>query len=224
MAGLTYWFPRFSGFRLKEKLGKYAAICWIVGFATAFIPLYILGLMGATRRLDHYDASLGWQPLFIVAAIGVGIIGIGITLQVIQLLASVLLRETSVDKTGDPWNGRTLEWSIAQPVPVYNYARIPVVSERDAFWAEKQSKDTNINRAKYEDIILPKNTPFPLIIAGFAFLTGFCIIWHIYWLALIGLLGVITSIIIRTSDENTEYVITAEQVKKMEAGRRELNV
>jgi cytochrome o ubiquinol oxidase subunit 1 len=224
MAGLTYWFPRFSGFRLKEKLGKYAAICWIVGFATAFIPLYILGLMGATRRLDHYDASLGWQPLFIVAAIGVGIIGIGITLQVIQLLASVLLRETSVDKTGDPWNGRTLEWSIAQPVPVYNYARIPVVSERDAFWAEKQSKDTNINRAKYEDIILPKNTPFPLIIAGFAFLTGFCIIWHIYWLALIGLLSVITSIIIRTSDENTEYVITAEQVKKMEAGRRELNV
>jgi cytochrome o ubiquinol oxidase subunit 1 len=215
MGGLTYWFPKIFGFRLKEKLGKYAAACWIVGFATAFIPLYILGLMGATRRLDHYDASLGWQPLFIVAGIGVAIIFVGVALQIAQLLQSIILRETTIDKTGDPWNARTLEWSTKSPAPVYNFAVLPVVTQRDAFWAHKQAGGVSA-KPQYTSIHLPKNTPYPLIIAGFAFVFGFCFVWHIYWLALVALLSLITAIIVRSTNEHTEYEISAAKVKSME--------
>jgi cytochrome o ubiquinol oxidase subunit 1 len=218
-AGLTYWFPKIFGFRLNERLGKYAVGCWFTGFLLAFVPLYILGLMGATRRMDHYDASLGWQPLFIVAGIGVAIILVGVALQILQLVVSIILRDNHRDKTGDPWNARTLEWSTVSPTPVYNFAHIPKVSERDAFWEMKQSKASST--LKYEDIVLPKNTPFPMIIAATAFLTGFSIIWHIYWLALIGFLGIIIAIIVRTSDENTEYILAAEDVKKIEKANRE---
>ena len=124
-AGLTYWFPKFFGFRLNERLGKYAFYCWTIGFILAFVPLYILGLMGATRRLDHYSASLGWQPLFIVAGIGAGVIALGVALQVIQLIYSIINREQYRDVSGDPWNGRTLEWSVSSPPPAYNFAIIP---------------------------------------------------------------------------------------------------
>jgi cytochrome o ubiquinol oxidase subunit 1 len=215
-AGITYWFPKIFGFKLHEKLGKLAAVCWISGFILAFVPLYILGLMGATRRMDHYDASLGWQQLFIVAAVGIGLIMIGVGLQVLQFIVSIALRENHRDLTGDPWNGRTLEWAASSPPPVYNFAVIPAANERDAFWAAKQS-GTVIKSLSYENITLPKNTPFPMIIAGFAFLAGFGIIWHIWWLAFIGFAGVISSIIVRSTDEATEYTISAADVKKMEA-------
>ncbi|HEX7633266.1 MAG TPA: cytochrome o ubiquinol oxidase subunit I [Candidatus Saccharimonadales bacterium] len=220
LAGITYWFPKIFGFTLNERLGKYAFWCWLVGFTTAFTPLYILGLMGATRRLDHYDKSMGWQGLFIVAGIGVLIICLGIGLQVLQFVVSILQRKQHLDKTGDPWNGRTLEWSTASPVPVYNYAVIPTVSERDQFWADKQSGKAG-KKPHYEDILMPKNSGMGLLIAGFAFLFGFAVIWHILWLGVVGLLGVITSVIIRTtSDAESEYVIPAREVEQIEKARR----
>jgi len=132
-AGIVYWWPKVFGYKLHEGLGKIAAGCWIVGFILAFAPLYILGLMGATRRLDHYDASLGWQPLFIVAGIGALIIAVGVFFQVLQITVSVLERKWKRDLTGDPWNGRTLEWTTASPAPFYNFAVIPQVTERDPF-------------------------------------------------------------------------------------------
>jgi cytochrome o ubiquinol oxidase subunit 1 len=219
-AGITYWFPKIFGFKLNERLGKYAFGFWLSGFLLAFIPLYILGLMGATRRMDHYDASLGWEQLFIVAGVGVCLVAIGIGFQILQFVVSIMFRNNHRDITGDPWNGRTLEWSTSSPPPFYNFARIPDASERDAFWAMKQSKNANTKKTRYEDIVMPKNTPFGMIIAGFAFLTGFSITWHIYWLAAIAFVGIIASIIIRTSDEDTEYTITAEQVKKLESSNR----
>jgi cytochrome o ubiquinol oxidase subunit 1 len=218
-AGITYWFPKIFGFKLHEKLGKLAAACWIVGFVLAFVPLYILGLMGATRRMDHYDASLGWQQLFIVAAVGVAVILLGVGLQILQFIVSIALRENHRDLTGDPWNGRTLEWSTSSPPPIYNFAIIPEVGTRDAFWAAKQSRAAETKEQVYEDIHLPKNTPLGMIIAGFAFLAGFGIIWHIWWLALLGFIGVIASIVIRAADEEPEYTITAAELEKMEAAR-----
>jgi len=215
MAGLTYWFPKLFGFKLNEKLGKYAAVCWIGGFVLAFTPLYILGLMGATRRMDHYDASLGWQWLFIVAAFGVGLILLGVGFQILQFIVSIVLRDNHRDLTGDPWNGRTLEWSVSSPPPKYNFALIPKADKIDAFWAAKQDKSAS-KTPEYEDIYLPKNTPFSMIIAGFAFLVGFGITWHIWWLALASFVGIIASIAIRTSDEETEYRIPASEIKKME--------
>lgn len=210
-AGLTYWFPKIFGFKLHEKLGKSAAICWIVGFAVTFVPLYILGIMGATRRLDHYDASLGWQGLFIVSGIGSLIILAGVVLQALQLFVSIKNRRKNFDKTGDPWNGRTLEWSVPSPAPIYNFAIEPNVTERDQYWYDKQFKTKP--KLKYEDIHLPKNSGFGPIISAFAFLFAFAIIWHIWWLMVAGLIGAIVSFVIRSLDEETEFTIPANEVE-----------
>jgi cytochrome o ubiquinol oxidase subunit 1 len=215
-AGFNYWFPKVTGFKLNERLGRYAFWCWFVGFLLAFVPLYILGLMGATRRLDHYDPSLGWQQLFIVAAIGVALVLAGLGFQILQIIVSIKQRAQNRDLTGDPWNGRTLEWSTASPAPFYNFAVQPTVSRRDAFWEMKRGEPAD---PKYEDIVLPKNSPLAIIIAGFALVMGFAIIWHIYWLAIICLVGAIASFIIRSMDDEPEYVLTAAEVKKLEAGR-----
>lgn len=216
-AGFTYWFPKVTGFRLNEVLGKIAFWFWIVGFLAAFVPLYILGLMGATRRMDSYDPSLGWQELFIVSGVGVALIIIGVGFQVLQILVSIVLRHANRDHTGDPWNGRTLEWSIPSPAPVYNFARIPEVDDRDWFWNVKRLGVSGPNIARYADIHLPKNSPFGLLIAGFCFVLGFAVIWHIWWLAAVGLIGAVASFIVRSSSSDTEYVIPAAAVAKMEA-------
>ncbi|HSW91134.1 MAG TPA: cbb3-type cytochrome c oxidase subunit I [Candidatus Saccharimonadales bacterium] len=212
-AGLNYWFPKFTGFTLNERLGRYSFWCWIVGFLTAFVPLYILGFMGATRRLDHYDASMGWQGLFIVAGIGVMIICLGIFFQLLQLGYSIWKRNEN-RVTGDPWDGRTLEWATTAPPPEYNFASIPEANERDAFWEAKQDKRVIVSI--YESILVPKNTGMGVYIAGFAFLFGFAAIWHIVWLAVVSLIGVIAVMIIRLSTDDTERVIDATDIEKME--------
>lgn len=212
-AGFTYWFPKIFGFKLNERLGTYAFYSWVVGFLLAFIPLYILGLMGATRRLDHYDASLGWQELFIVSGIGVAFILLGVGLQILQLIVSVWQRKENLDTTGDPWGGRTLEWATSSPAPAYNFAIIPPITDRDAFWELKKT-GFKPKPSDYKDIHLPKNSPYGLFIASFAFLFGFAMIWHIWWLAILGLVGAIICVIVRTSDDDSEYTITAQELKK----------
>jgi cytochrome o ubiquinol oxidase subunit I len=216
LAGLTYWFPKFFGFKLNERLGRYAVYCWVSGFLLAFIPLYILGLMGATRRLDHYDASMGWQQLFIVAGIGVGLIIAGIGFQALQLIVSIRQRHQNLDTTGDPWNGRTLEWSTTSPPPFYNYATIPEANQRDAFWAAKKSKNQSA-AIKYESIKLPRNSGVPVLIAGLAFVFGFAIIWHMWWLAVIGFIGIVVTVIARASQDEHEYTIPAAKIRQLES-------
>ncbi len=218
-AAFNYWFPKFAGFKLNERLGRYSFWCWLVGFLLAFVPLYALGLMGATRRLDHYDASLGWQSLFVVAGVGVGVIALGVGFQVLQIIVSVVQRKKNLDTTGDPWNGRTLEWSTGSPPPVYNYATLDPVEERDAFWAMKQAGKASSKT--YTAIRLPKNSALGIYIGAFSFLVGFGMIWHMYWLAGIGLVGVVVTIIVRTSDEDTEYEISAAEVAQIEAKRKQ---
>ncbi len=220
-AGLAYWFPKIFGFKLDKRYGREAFWCWLVGFVLAFVPLYILGLMGATRRIDHYSAALGWQPLFIVAGIGAIIIAAGFVLQISQLIRSIRMRHANRDHSGDPWNGRTLEWSTASPAPSYNFAVLPVAHARDALWATKQGKSHHLpNAGDYEDIRMPKNTGAGIVIAGFVFLLGFGIVWHLWWLATIGLLGAALSIIARTFVEDTEYLIPAAEVARHEAAMR----
>ncbi|HSW87799.1 MAG TPA: cbb3-type cytochrome c oxidase subunit I [Candidatus Saccharimonadales bacterium] len=224
-AGITYWFPKVTGFTLNERLGRYAFWLWIIGFFTSFTPLYILGFMGATRRLDHYDASTGWQPLFIVALVGVIIIACAIVMQVLQIIVSIIQRKENRGLTGDPWNGRTLEWATASPPPFYNFAIVPVVTTRDAFWEMKKHLNSGkpaVAKAmagKYEDIHMPKNTALGMYISGFVFAIGFAMVWHIYWFAIVGLIGAIACVVIRTFDEDTEYVLTAKEVEKIETER-----
>ncbi len=217
-AGLSYWFPKIFGFRLHEGLGKIAFWCWAIGFMLAFTPLYILGLMGATRRLDHYDASLGWQQLFIVAAIGVVFVFLGVAAQVLQLVLSIWQRDQRRDFTGDPWGGRTLEWSIPSPAPEYNFTTIPMVTARDQFWVDKRAGKTA--EPKYEDILVPKNTGAGVWIGGFAFATGFGMIWHMYWLALVGVLGIMVSVIVRACNDEPEYILKAKEVEKVDNALR----
>ncbi|HUC87549.1 MAG TPA: cbb3-type cytochrome c oxidase subunit I [Candidatus Binatia bacterium] len=219
-AGITYWFPKLFGFKLSEFIGKYAAYLWIVGFILAFAPLYILGLMGATRRLDHYSASLGWQPLFIVAGIGAGIIAVAVAVQMIQLIVSILARKNinNRDLTGDPWNGRTLEWSTASPPPFYNFAVIPVVEERDAYWAMKQKGLNNVEAPAYTSFYEMKNTGVPLLIAGLALAFGFGFVWHIWWLVALSLLALITTLIVRLSSDKSERIVNPKEIEKVEAG------
>jgi cytochrome o ubiquinol oxidase subunit 1 len=182
----------------------------------AFVPLYILGLMGATRRLDHYDASLGWEQLFMVAGVGVAIIGLGVFFQIVQLFVSIRDRAKNIDKTGDPWDGRTLEWSVASPPPVYNFANLAAIDDRDPFWGWKKAK--KLPKVIYEDIVIPKNTPLPILLGVLAFSFGFGFVWHMYWLVIASFLGMVTTLVWRSSDSEPEYVLTAAQVKKLETG------
>jgi cytochrome o ubiquinol oxidase subunit 1 len=214
-AGFTYWFPKFTGILLNEKLGRYAFWCWLWGFLIAFTPLYLLGFMGATRRLDHYDVP-EWQPLFAVAAIGVVFIFIGFGFQLLQLYVAFRQRRTSRDLTGDPWNGRTLEWSTTSPPPFYNFAFTPEVHQKDAWWVMKHAKTQQRKPIVYEDIHLPKNTPMGFYIGAFSFIFGFGMIWWMFWLAIIGVVGMIACIIAHLYQKHPDYHLLAAEVEKIE--------
>ena len=215
-AALSYWFPKVFGFRLNERLGRYAFWNWFVGFLLAFVPLYILGFMGATRRLDHYPAGLGWHPLFIVAAIGVVFIGIGLVLLLAQVFVSIWKRNELRDKTGDPWNGRTLEWSVPSPAPFYNFARIPVVSGRDPFFEAKQRGRSVFPDEPYQDIELPKNTGIGLLIGAGSFVFGFALVWHIIWLVILSAIFLFGCVVARSFATDIEYVVPAEELARLE--------
>lgn len=214
--GITYWFPKFTGVKLNERIGRQAFWCWVIGFCMSFIPMYVLGFMGATRRLDHYDASTGWQPLFVLMLIGGIIIAIGLALQVAQIIASFIQKKRLVDTTGDPWDGRSLEWAVASPPPFYNFTVIPKVTSRDAFWKMKQH---GLKEQEYEDIHIPKNTAAGIYISIFAFFVGFAFVWEITWLAVVSVIGIVVVFIVRGFNENSEYTITAAEVRQLEEAR-----
>src|ERR1700758_2639949 len=181
MAGYNYWFPKAFGFKLNERLGKAVFWCWFVGFYLAFMPLYALGLMGATRRMQHYSDP-HWQPLMQVALVGAGFIFLGIILTAVQLVVSIRQRHASRDRSGDPWDARTLEWSIPSPPPPWNFTRLPNVERIDAHCDKKQ--EGGGRRAPpmtFVDLHVPRNTPVGVLLAFFAVLFGFAMIWRIYW-------------------------------------------
>jgi cytochrome o ubiquinol oxidase subunit 1 len=215
-AGISFWFPKITGVKLNERIGKYAFWCWLIGFVVAFTPLYVLGIMGATRRLDHYDASTGYQPFYIMALVGGIIIMVGVALQVVQIIASFMQKRHLRDATGDPWDGRTLEWATASPPPFYNFSTIPQVASRDTYWEMKQQ---GLPGPTYEDIHMPKNTAAGIYIAGFAFLACFAFVWEIIWLAVASIIGIIVVLVVRSFDEDSEYTITADEVREFEEAR-----
>ena len=215
-AGVAYWFPKLFGFTLSERLGKCAFWCWLVGFCVAFIPLYILGFMGATRRLDYIDPASGWHTLFVVAFIGACIILLGIFFQLLQLAVGVLQRKQH-KAPEDPWNARTLEWATTSPPAVYNFAHLPEVNGRDAFWEMKQLH--NAHTTIYTDIEMPLNSSLGCSIAFFAFCIGFGMIWHIWWLAGLGLFSTIAASIVRAHIKETSYLFPATEVARIEAAR-----
>jgi cytochrome o ubiquinol oxidase subunit 1 len=222
LAGYNYWFPKAFGFTLDEWWGKASFWCWLIGFYGAFMPLYALGLMGMTRRLEHIpDPS--WRPLLLVAEAGAIVVFLAILCQAAQLYVSIRTRE-SRRVTGDPWkNGRTLEWSTSSPPPAYNYAVLPRVETIDAFWEMKRRGLTPIGPAgvepAYQPIEMPRNTPTGFVIAFFTVTAGFALIWYIWWLAILGLLGIFVTVLVFGWSEDREREIPPAEIARMERAR-----
>jgi cytochrome o ubiquinol oxidase subunit 1 len=217
-AGYYYWFPKAFGFPLHEKWGKGAFWCWLIGFYLAFAPLYVLGFMGMPRRMEHY-ANPAWQPYLVIAAAGTAVILIGIIFQMIQLAVSIKHRHAVRDLTGDPWDGRTLEWATSSPPAVYNFAKTPVVHDIDAF-ADMKEKDIAYSPPhRYHDIHMPKNTATGLIIGAMAAVFGFAMVWYIWWLTILGALVMLLTVIARASDDDTDYIVPAADVQQIENQR-----
>lgn len=219
LAALVYWFPKVFGFRLHDRIGRWSAYAWQVGFIVTFMPLYALGLMGAVRRIDHYSDP-SWQPFFMTSAVGVVIIGIGIVLFVMQLAMSVWQRKKLRDTTGDPWDGRTLEWSIPSPAPFYNFAITPTVSRIDEWWYAKQEGVKKPKKEDYQDIHLPKNSGLGFAIGMLSFVVGAGVIWHIWWLALVAFAAIVVCVIVRTMNDDSEYTVTAAELYAYEKEAR----
>ncbi|WP_269504648.1 cytochrome o ubiquinol oxidase subunit I [Burkholderia sp. IMCC1007] len=217
LAGFNYWFPKAFGFKLNEKLGKAAFWFWQVGFYVAFVPLYVLGFMGMTRRLNHYD-NPAWHPWLLVAAFGAVLIAIGIACQLLQLVVSIRNRNLPEyrDTTGDPWGGRTLEWATTSPPADYNFAVIPQVRTLDAYADMKARGDARPNPASIRDIHMPSNTCAGLVVAIFSLVLGFALVWHIWWMAIGGLVGIVATLVIYSSRDNDGYYIPATKVRKIE--------
>lgn len=212
--GVSYWWPKVFGFKLDESLGKKAFWCWLVGFVVAFTPLYVLGFMGATRRMNHYD-NPAWQIWFVIAAVGVTIIALGVAFQALQIVVSVMRRnQPERDVSGDPWGGRTLEWSISSP-PKYNFARMPMVKELDAF---DHAKETGVSlyQGSFRDIHMPDNTSVGFLIGMASLVFGFAAIWHIWWLAIVAFLGIAATAIAHSFLKNEGYIIPAATVMAIE--------
>ena len=219
LAGFTYWFPKAFGFSLNERWGKAAFWCWFIGFYLAFMPLYVLGLLGMTRRMQHYD-NLAWRPWLVLAAIGVLVIAAGIASQIVQLVVSIRDRAQHRDVTGDPWNGRTLEWSTASPPPAWNFGVLPHVSSGDSYWAQKQraraTPDQPVPAPEYRSIESPKNSATGFVTAFFAVVTGFALIWHIWWMVGVGLVGAFVTLLVFAFRDQEEIEIPASLIARFE--------
>ncbi|MBB4104396.1 cytochrome o ubiquinol oxidase subunit I [Allorhizobium borbori] len=220
LAGIVYWFPKAFGYRLDPFWGKMSFWFWFIGFYFAFMPLYVLGLMGVTRRLSQFEADSTLTVLFGVAAFGVVLIAIGIGCFVLQLIVSYLKRDQLRDETGDPWNGRTLEWSTSSPPPDYNFAFTPVVHDLDAWW-DMKTRGYKRPLAGFRPIHMPKNTGAGIILAGLSTACAFGLIWHMWWLAIGGLAATIAAAIVHTFNYNRDYYIPAETVASTEEARTE---
>ena len=219
-AAINYWWPKAFGFKLNEFWGKVSFWLWVIGFWVAFTPLYILGFMGVTRRLHHFeDPSL--QPLFIVALFGALMIAGGIGAFLVQIGVSIWKKEELRDVTGDPWDGRTLEWATSSPPPQYNFAFTPVIHELDA-WYDMKDKKAQAPVEGYRPIHMPKNTGTGVIIAALSTAAGFGMIWYMWWLAAFGLIGVIVVAIWHTFNYDRDYYIPVDEVVATENERRRL--
>ena len=213
-AGINYWFPKAFGFKLDPFWGKVSCWCWVIGFYVAFMPLYWLGLMGVTRRMRVFDDP-SLQIWFVVAALGALLIAAGIGAFLLQIVVSILNRDKLADTTGDPWGGRTLEWSTSSPPPPYNFAFTPVAHEIDAWWDMKTHGYARPTSG-FKAIHMPKNTPFGMILAGLATAFGVAMIWYIWWLAILSFVCLVGAAIFHTFNYDRSFHFPADEVGRLE--------
>jgi cytochrome o ubiquinol oxidase subunit 1 len=222
-AAYNYWFPKAFGFRLHDGWGKAAFWLWVIGFYVAFMPLYVLGLMGMTRRMQHYDVP-GWHPWLIVAAFGAAMIAGGIGCQVMQFYVSIKHRKDLADTSGDPWDGRSLEWITTSPPPPFNFAVLPNVEGEEAYWGIKGQARENrelSQRPKYEAFHMPRNSPTGFVTAFFTTALGFAAVWHIWWLLILGFLGAWATFVVFAWRDENEIEISADDARRLDDERRQ---
>lgn len=216
-AGINYWFPKAFGFKLNQFWGKVSFWSWVVGFYLAFMPLYILGLMGVTRRMRYFDDP-NLQVWFVIAAIGAALIAVGIGAFLLQIFVSIRNREALTDHTGDPWGGRTLEWSTSSPPPEYNFAFTPIIHDLDAWYDMKDRKYARPTTG-FKAIHMPRGTGTGVFLAGLSVAFGFGMIWYMWWLAGLALVGIFATAILHTFNYKRDYHIPVEEVIATEAAR-----
>ena len=219
-AGIAYWWPKAFGFKLDPFWGKVSFWCWVVGFWLAFMPLYVLGLMGVTRRMRVFDDP-SLQIWFVIAAVGAVLIAAGIAAFLIQIFVSIRRREALTDPTGDPWDGRTLEWSTSSPPPAYNFAFTPVVRDNDAWWDMKKAGYKR-PLSGYKPIHMPSNTGTGVVLAAFSVALGFGLIWYMWWLAALSFVCLIATAIGHTFNYHRDFHIPATEVEQTEEARTAL--
>ena len=219
-AGMTYWFPKAFGFKLDEFWGKVAFWGWVIGYWVAWTPIYVVGLMGEPRRVHHFDDT-SIQPYFVIAAIGALIILVGILGFVMSIVMGFVKRKQLADTTGDPWNGRTLEWSTSSPPPAYNFAITPVVHDLDA-WYDMKTRGYERPEGGFRPIHMPRNTGSGVILAGLALVLGFGMVWYMWWLAALSFAGLLAVALGHTFNFKRDYFIPADEVTRTENERRQL--
>ncbi|MDE0933079.1 MAG: cytochrome o ubiquinol oxidase subunit I [Novosphingopyxis baekryungensis] len=219
-AAINYWWPKAFGFKLDTKWGKRSFWLWVVGFYFAFMPLYVLGLMGVTRRLRTFDDP-SLQIWFLIAGFGAFLVALGIAAMLMQFYVSVRDRKQLVDTTGDPWNGRTLEWATSSPPPDYNFAFTPVVHDSDAWW-DMKARGYKRPEQGFAAIHMPSNTAAGIILAGLSVAFGVGMIWYLWWLAGLSFLGIIAVSIAHTFNYKRDFYIPKEEVVAQEEGRTRL--
>jgi cytochrome o ubiquinol oxidase subunit 1 len=221
-AGYSFWFPKAFGFKLHEGWGKAAFWFTLVGFYATFIPLYTAGLMGMTRRMQHYDVP-EWHPWIILAGLGMVVVFCGAACQIIQLVVSIRQRDGLRDLTGDPWDGRSLEWATPSPPPAFNFPVLPQVDGEEAYWTIKQRAREQArlrDEPDYGPVEMPRNSPTGFICAFFATVMGFALIWHIWWLVIVGMVGAWATFVVFAWRDIDEYVIPAAEVARIDRANR----
>ncbi|MGK6356788.1 cytochrome o ubiquinol oxidase subunit I [Sphingomonas sp. DT-207] len=219
-AAIEYWFPKAFGFKLDPFWGKIHFWGWVIGYWVAWTPMYVAGLMGVTRRLQHVEDA-ATQPLFLIAAVGVAIIAVGILAFIIQIAVSIKNREKLRDTTGDPWNGRTLEWATSSPPPAYNFAFTPQVHDLDA-WYDMKERGAQRPTSGFRPIHMPRNTGAGVILSALALALGFGMVWYMWWLAALSAVGLLVVGIVHTFNYNRDYFIPADEVARAEDARTQL--
>ncbi|MBD7940912.1 cytochrome o ubiquinol oxidase subunit I [Brevundimonas guildfordensis] len=216
-AAINYWWPKAFGFRLEKKWGLVSFWCWVVGFWMAFMPLYVLGFMGVTRRMRVFDDP-AYQIWFVIAGVGVAIIAVGILAMLIQFAVSIIHRDKLRDETGDPWHGRTLEWATSSPPADYNFAKTPIIHDGDAWW-DMKARGYERPVGGFKAIHMPANTGAGFILSVLSLIVGFALIWYMWWLAAAGFAALIGYAIFHTFNYKRDYYIPAETVQATEDAR-----
>jgi cytochrome o ubiquinol oxidase subunit 1 len=219
-AGFNYWAPKMFGVKLNQFWGHVSFWMWSIGFWFAFLPPYILGFMGVTRRTSHFDDP-EMQPLFQISLFGTLMIAAGIGALLLQIFFTWKDRAKLRDVTGDPWDGRTLEWSTASPPPDYNFAFTPVVHDNDTF-ADMKKNGYQRPLKDFVAIHMPKNTWAGFGISAISMVVGFGVIWHMWLLVGAAFAAMMAAIIIHTFNYKRDYYISAEEVTRTEEAHTRL--